>query len=289
VIRRSWFERLPSEVEKTMKQQHEDRAADELRLRLDKLEARDRRPQRVAALGLVAVVVGAPLIAAALDTVPHVFSRGDKIVADELNANFEYLQNAISDVEGAVPSGAVMFFDLASCPSGWSELSDARGRVLVGLNGSAGTLKGSVGEPLGDLESRTHAHDIDIAETVSSSTSVAHTHALPAGTTGVEAGHQHQWWANGSSFNGAGSSITVPQGAFQTGGAFNYEVLVGSPSYVYYTSNSPAHSHSIAAGESATSGSTAHTHDFDPAPATTTSASTADILPYLQLLVCRRD
>jgi hypothetical protein len=37
------------------------------------------------------------------------------------------------------PAGAVMFFNLATCPPGWTELVSARGRYLVGLP-SAGTL-----------------------------------------------------------------------------------------------------------------------------------------------------
>lgn len=37
-----------------------------------------------------------------------------------------------------LPSGAIMAFDLASCPSGWSEYTAARGRFLRGID-SAGT------------------------------------------------------------------------------------------------------------------------------------------------------
>lgn len=32
------------------------------------------------------------------------------------------------------PSGMVVAFDLASCPAGWSELTAARGRMVVGTN-----------------------------------------------------------------------------------------------------------------------------------------------------------
>lgn len=68
--------------------------------------------------------------------------------------------------EGAyylVPSGAVMFFNLESCPSGWHELTEARGRYLVGLT-DGGTLAGTVGTALSDLENRAvgkHAHGIN--------------------------------------------------------------------------------------------------------------------------------
>jgi hypothetical protein len=50
-----------------------------------------------------------------------------------------------------IPSGAVMFFDLASCPDGWTELTDARGRYIIGLQ-QGGTLKGTQGTALNNLE-----------------------------------------------------------------------------------------------------------------------------------------
>jgi len=56
-----------------------------------------------------------------------------------------------------VPAGAVAFFDLAACPSGWSELVEARGRTIVGVQ-PGGTLGGTEGSPLSDLAGRAHAH-----------------------------------------------------------------------------------------------------------------------------------
>ncbi len=59
---------------------------------------------------------------------------------------------------GSAPSGAVMFFNLSSCPSGWSELTAARGRYPVGLP-SGGTLAGTQGTALSNLENRVpHTH-----------------------------------------------------------------------------------------------------------------------------------
>ena len=66
--------------------------------------------------------------------------------------------------DGAVPSGAVMHFDLSSCPSGWSELTSARGRYLIGLN-SGGTLGATVGTALSNSENRAvgqHTHNFGI-------------------------------------------------------------------------------------------------------------------------------
>ena len=65
-------------------------------------------------------------------------------------------------VPQAIPSGAVMFFNLSSCPSGWTELTPARGRYLVGLPAS-GTLAATDGTPLSDKEDRPagqHAHTV---------------------------------------------------------------------------------------------------------------------------------
>jgi len=63
---------------------------------------------------------------------------------------------------GPVPSGAVMYFNLAVCPQGWSPVAAARGRYIVGLQ-AGGTLAGVDGTPLTDLEDRPvgqHTHSI---------------------------------------------------------------------------------------------------------------------------------
>jgi len=53
----------------------------------------------------------------------------------------------------SAPSGMILFFNLTSCPSGWSEVTTARGRYLVGLP-SGGTLAGTAGQQLTNLENR---------------------------------------------------------------------------------------------------------------------------------------
>lgn len=66
----------------------------------------------------------------------------------------------LSDGDDVAPSGAVMFFNLNSCPSGWNELTDAQGRYLVGLP-DGGTLGATVGTALTDSENRSvgsHSH-----------------------------------------------------------------------------------------------------------------------------------
>jgi hypothetical protein len=78
-----------------------------------------------------------------------------------------------------VPAGAVMFFNLGACPSGWDEFTQARGRYLVGLPAS-GSLASPVGTALSNLENRPvgrhdhgsfaqpHAHSLSVAEGVGS-------------------------------------------------------------------------------------------------------------------------
>ena len=52
-----------------------------------------------------------------------------------------------------VPAGAVMHFNLAACPTGWTELTTGRGRYLVGLP-SGGALGQTVGAALSNVEDR---------------------------------------------------------------------------------------------------------------------------------------
>lgn len=55
-----------------------------------------------------------------------------------------------------------MYFNLAACPTGWTELTAARGRYLVGLP-SGGALAGTAGTALTDLENRAvgqHSHGV---------------------------------------------------------------------------------------------------------------------------------
>jgi hypothetical protein len=65
-------------------------------------------------------------------------------------------------IDAVAPAGAIVFFDLASCPDGWSAFDAARGRYLVGLN-EGGTAGATVGTRLLDLEDRPtgrHTHEV---------------------------------------------------------------------------------------------------------------------------------
>ncbi len=83
----------------------------------------------------------------------------------------------------AVPSGFVGFFNLASCPNGWTELTSARGRYLVGLP-SGGTLASTAGTALTNLENRAvgaHAHTV-------TDPGHSHTYSSSVGTSGASNG-----------------------------------------------------------------------------------------------------
>ncbi len=79
---------------------------DELVRRFELLEARAmgaRWWRRIALTALVALV-GVPFVANALDPVPNAFGGGDVASASDMNANFTYLQNAITQLEQRMPA-----------------------------------------------------------------------------------------------------------------------------------------------------------------------------------------
>jgi len=65
----------------------------------------------------------------------------------------------------AAPPGTVLWSQGAACPTGWSPLASARGRLLVGasLGGDVGL---TVGAALADREDRTHAHAVTLSATL---------------------------------------------------------------------------------------------------------------------------
>jgi hypothetical protein len=122
------------------------------------------------------------------------------------------------DANQIMPSGAVMFFNLAACPTGWTALAAARGRYLVGVP-TGGTLGGTAGTALTNLEARAAG---------------AHSH------TATDSGHSHQYGAlfEGSKNVAQGSAEAVDAVTAFTGttAAASANITVGSTG----TSTTPA-------------------------------------------------
>ncbi|MBI5631587.1 MAG: hypothetical protein HY921_11980 [Elusimicrobia bacterium] len=91
--------------------------------------------------------------------------RGDVKIVDGSQGSGKVLTSdaaGLASWQALLPTGAVMFFDLASCPSGWAPMVAARGRYLVGLP-AGGALSGTAGTALSNLENRAagrHWHPI---------------------------------------------------------------------------------------------------------------------------------
>lgn len=86
-----------------------------------------------------------------------------------------------------VPSGAVMFFNTTSCPSGWSELAAAQGRYLV-ARPAGGTVGLSIGSALANGENRAvgqHTHTVNDPSHGHNVYDTGHTHTL------YDPGHAH--------------------------------------------------------------------------------------------------
>jgi|GEM_PF-5089442 len=96
---------------------------------------------------------GVPFAPSKLGAVPYAIEAGHALTADRASAE---LQQQI------VPTGAVMAFNLSSCPAGWSALADAAGRVIVGVSNpdALGTTLGSNEVALELDQVPSHAHGI---------------------------------------------------------------------------------------------------------------------------------
>jgi hypothetical protein len=76
-------------------------------------------------------------------------------------------------VDAVAPPNAVMTFNRATCPNGWTEFTAAQGRYIVGLP-TGGTLGGTDGTALSNLEDRPtgkHNHSVN---------DPGHSHAIDA-------------------------------------------------------------------------------------------------------------
>lgn len=94
-----------------------------------------------------------------------------------------------------IPAGAVMFFNLTSCPSGWTNFTPAQGRYIVGTVATGGTLGSTVGTALTNTENRPvgqHSHTINDPGHSHTIYDPGHTHGIsPNPHTHTDSGHTH--------------------------------------------------------------------------------------------------
>jgi len=280
-----------------------------------------RRPRARVFLAAVAIVGLVPIavLAAPVD-LPNQFSAGDPISAEAFNENFEALADAVNDNDSriidveeqmdGVPSGAVMFFNLAECPADWTEMADLRGRVPVGL-AEGGSLASVVGSELEDEGTRTistvpsHTHasgtlsaSLSSAGSHSHSNSSAgsHGHTMQTGgshTHTMQSGglHDHNIFLETAGNFGTGFIMGTVN---QAGGALSSNAVQNDGFHTHTINSAGTHSHTInnAGSHSHTIGSGgSHTHTATMAGSTAVSGTAAvDVtMPYVQLLACSKD
>lgn len=125
---------------------------EELRREMEQLKRRSSRPRWVLPLVASLVVAGVALAQPALST----FQPDQPARADEVNTNFS------SVAAFTVPPGAVMLFDLAACPTGWTAFAEGTGRLLMGKP-ATGTLKQTFGTALVGNGVPQHSHSTGTA------------------------------------------------------------------------------------------------------------------------------
>lgn len=77
------------------------------------------------------------------------------------------LATADTGVEESIPSGTIVYMQAETCPEGWDEAFDLRGRLVVGLT-AVNAPGDTSGDPLEAGEERVHGHAVAGTATLSS-------------------------------------------------------------------------------------------------------------------------
>ncbi|MBX2996860.1 MAG: hypothetical protein KF681_18720, partial [Bdellovibrionaceae bacterium] len=180
---------------------------------------------------------------------------------------------------GLVPSGAVMAFDLASCPTGWTAYASGQNRVIVGSGGSyALGVTGGANSATTSTDG-SHSHSGNTGSTaISVAQMPSHTHGVndPGHTHGVyDPGHSHTInddgccyaatgnepdWRGGSGHSSGTSVSTTGIGIYAAGTGISIQA----------NGSGAGHTHSLSADGS-------HSHTVDTRQ------------PYVALLLCRKN
>ncbi|MCA9565456.1 MAG: hypothetical protein KC561_18290 [Myxococcales bacterium] len=160
------------------------------------------------------------------------------------------------DNPAMVQPGTIWYFDLTACPTGWSEVTAARGRFLVGsFSSDVGYTSGTA---LTNVENRAHTHNFN-------PTSV---------TTNITGSHDH-------TFNAPDTATGTALGSYDTsdwiGANRNNNFAI------------PDHTHSYDPGPQDSSTDGNHSHTLNISNFASGSASISQEMPYIQLLLCQMD
>ncbi len=152
-----------------------------------------------------------------------------------------------------VPSRLIAFWTFSTPPAGWVEYAAARGRFIVGVP-SGGTIAGTVGTALTNLQDKTHTH-----------TGPSHTHTGPSHTHNQNMGAQtyaDDYSATEDIKAASSFGSKLVRGAF-TGANGPYIVQTG-----------------VQAGGTGTTGA--------EGTGATGSAATSNVAPYIQLFTIQK-
>lgn len=193
------------------------------------------------------------------------------------------LQSSATAQTDSIPSNAVIFIEESTCPTGWSPLTAAEGRYLVGVP-NGGQLGATVGTALSDQENRPvgqHTHTVNDPGHGHTVNDPGHSHSAS------DAGHSHGVTDPGHSHSLSG--VRVDGGGNGDGDGSPEFSSSGNPT----TSNSTTGITIDSANANITvqNANTGITLDNNTTGVTIADEGTVagTNAPYVQLLVCQKD
>ncbi len=183
-----------------------------------------------------------------------------------------------------VPSRLIAFWTSSTPPAGWVEYTAARGRFIVGVP-SGGTIAGTVGTALTNLQDKTHTH-----------TGPSHTHTGPSHThTGPSHTHTGPSHTHNQNSQGANTDTTDPASGniIRAASEFNSDMEPGSVTGAagnYRLRSGVKASGTGATGAEGTGATGAEGTGATGAEGTgaTGTAVTSNVAPYIQLFTIQK-